>query len=591
MRRHAFALVAIVAVVAAVVGVGSQSAGAQEPPPIGVEPSTGLTDGQAVLVTVNGPGQFVNLCDSEVGENPTLETLFRYCGNEIVISAPERPAQVEFTVRSSFWSYSGDAIDCGVEPGDCLVTVAGTGGAGWAGTPISIVPHPLVVSPAGEAFADGATVDVDLWGPAGEARTVAQCAAPVPTQRADARCGPAVDLLLGPDGRAHGELTVTFVVPAAGNPVDCRIEDCAVAAFDPAGALLRAVPITMQRPVAMQAMPDAGLRTGAYMYVTVTGYRATELHVYQCAAGATGPDGPCIDAWAVVGPGFNLGETVPYLRDAFTGADGTDVTCGGAPGDCMIALGAPGADQWATTTPVTFARTAVAPDSGLLDGQGVTVSATGLEPGVGYRAVVCDPYDDDQQVCAEPGPEAPTEAAADGTISVEAAAAQRFDNPWLGHRYCRDECSIGLAPDDPYYSTLYVPYALAEGSLAASPSAGLADGDTVTLTGADLMSTYAGPAFWIFPSTGGWGVGQCDAAVLDEPTILGFFTHCAAAPPGVADVAGSTVDVDVTVRAGFTAILGEQVDCAASADACVLVLARAEQDGSVSLHATPVAFG
>lgn len=104
------------------------------------------------------------------------------------------------------------------------------------------------------------------------------------------------------------------------------------------------------------------------------------------------------------------------------------------------------------------------------------------------------------------------------------------------------------------------------------------------------MASYDGPPFWIFPSTGGWGVGQCDAAVLDEPTILGFFTHCAVAPPGVADVPASTVELDVAVRAGFTAVLGGQVDCTAAPDACILALARVEQDGSVSVHAALVAF-
>ena len=570
--------------VAAAVGVGGQPVGGQEPPPISVEPSTGLVSGQVVVVTVNTPGMFVNVCDSEVGENPTLDTLFRYCGNEVRIEGPERPAQVEYTVLPSFSSYGGHTIDCGVEPGDCLMTVAGPGGAGWVGTPISIEPPPLAVSPSGEALADGATVDVFVRGTAGETLSVAQCASPVPPARAEARCGPAVDVLVGADGRGQGELTVAYDLETGGEPVDCQAVDCAVAAF--AGdALVRSVPITMQRPVAVRPQPSAGLRAGAYMYLEVTGYRPTELTVYQCAAGATGPDGACVDALAIIGPGSDVFGVVPYLRDAFTGADGTDVSCGGAPADCVIAVGAPGSDVW-VTSPLTFARTALTPASGLLDGQPVTVTATGLEPGVGYRAVLCDLHDD-EQICAEPGPEAPTEAAADGTITIEAAAGQRFD-PWLGHRYCRDECSIGLAPADYFYPTLYAPYVLAEGSLAATPASGLADGDTVTLTGTDLMSTYAGPAFWIFPSTGGWGIGQCDAAVLADPTILGFFTHCASAPPGVADVAGSTVDVDVTVESGFTAILGDQVDCTASADACVLTLARVEQDGSVSMHAAPV---
>jgi hypothetical protein len=135
-----------------------------------------------------------------------------------------------------------------------------------------------------------------------------------------------------------------------------------------------------------------------------------------------------------------------------------------------------------------------------------------------------------------------------------------------------------------------VPYAMAEGSLAASPSSGLADGDTVTLTGSDLMASYEGPPFWIFPSTGGWGIAQCGAAVVDDPTILGVFTHCALASPATVHVPGSTASVEVPVASSITSILGQEIDCASAPEACVVIVARIEQDGSVSVHDAPVTF-
>jgi hypothetical protein len=127
--------------------------------------------------------------------------------------------------------------------------------------------------------------------------------------------------------------------------------------------------------------------------------------------------------------------------------------------------------------------------------------------------------------------------------------------------------------------------------LTAAPATGLADGAAVTLSGTSVRASYDGPPVWIFTS-GVWGIVQCAAAVADEPTILGVFTHCAGAEgTGPLAVPGSTFATEVTVRQQITPILGGSVDCAAAAGACVLAIARVEADGGVSLHTSPLTFG
>jgi len=88
-----------------------------------------------------------------------------------------------------------------------------------------------------------------------------------------------------------------------------------------------------------------------------------------------------------------------------------------------------------------------------------------------------------------------------------------------------------------------------------------------------------------------WGVGQCAAAVADDPSILGVFRYCGPAPGrGPLDVPGSTFEADVTVRAQVDPILGDAVDCTAGPGACVLAITRVESDGTVTVHTVPIAF-
>jgi hypothetical protein len=585
------------ALAAAVVMVGV-TAGAvparAQAPDLTVEPSSGLTDGQEVTVTVNGPQVFVTQCDAHVVANPTLDALLRLCGGQVTVQGDARPAAVGYVVRSTFTSFTYDTVDCGAQAGDCVISVAALGGSGFASVPITIEPPVFTVALPDEPLADGAQVQVTARGTPGETVTVAQCASPAAPVLADSRCGPPRALVIGDDGRAVADVTVSFDVATGAGPLDCQVERCSLAAFDEGGALLRNVPITVQAPLAITASPAAGLADGGPVLVDVTGYRDRDLELYQCAAGAGSESIAryCRGLGVTAVPsGSAPVQRAVSVKESFTPAMGDPVTCGDEPGDCVVAVGTSGSPQW-EEAPISFARMTLSPAStGLLDGQPVTLSASGLPPDVSFWFVRCDPAGGVYSCEADStAPVVTTDA--DGNLSFATTAVQRFTSRSGRPVYCRDQCTMQLRRDLPGVQHPTVGYAMADGSVTASPAAGLSDGDTVTLTGTDLMASYDGPAFWFFPSTGGWAVGQCGAPAIDDPTIVGFFTHCTVASPGMVDVPGSTASVDVAVASTFTSILGEEVDCTTGPGACTLALGRIEQDGSVSVHfAPPLSFG
>ena len=290
----------------------------------------------------------------------------------------------------------------------------------------------------------------------------------------------------------------------------------------------------------------------------------TFLARYQCAAsvpGWEGLDGPCAevapDLPPDVPPGSRRQGIYPALTPTFTGADGAAVDCRTGPGACVLAVGFPGADQFASV-PVTFATTTLTPSADLLDGQPVTVTATGVEPGAGFRVVRCDRATlTVYWTCEDPAGAPAVAADPAGSLTVTAPAAQRFTTVQGTAAYCRDQCAVVLIPDDSEIADLRLPYALAEGELTAAPATGLADRQQVTVTGSGLMDSYAGPPVW-FLTSGAWGLAQCGRAIVGDPTIRGVFTHCvgASVAAGAADVTGGEVEAAVTVRSTITPLTG-----------------------------------
>jgi hypothetical protein len=330
-------------------------------------------------------------------------------------------------------------------------------------------------------------------------------------------------------------------------------------------------------------IPD-GVEVGLY----VRGGPAGTLQVHQCALplGATLSDSRCSDVgdrFVVDESGQGSGLVVPHAVLA--------PATGGATVDCrtdacaFVAFDAAGeiAVRW---TPLVFTPPSVVtltPSSGLLEGTTMTLAIDNLSRSTLHDVWLCATLLCDSQQTIATG--------ADGTLHATLTASQRIDGSGDLHAYCRANCEILVVSYGPSRRLLRVPYALAEGALVASPDTGLGEGQTVQVTGTDLMPTYAGPPLWIFP-TGGWSVTECDAAVVDDATLGGVLTHCSAAPVtrGVS-VDGSTLDTTIDVQGTIARILGGTTDCTAAPGTCVVGLVRLEQDGSVSTHLEPIAFG
>jgi pimeloyl-ACP methyl ester carboxylesterase len=128
------------------------------------------------------------------------------------------------------------------------------------------------------------------------------------------------------------------------------------------------------------------------------------------------------------------------------------------------------------------------------------------------------------------------------------------------------------------------------GELTLEPAAQHADDQDVHVTGSGIPDTYAGPPFWVFPSTGGWVVSQCGAAVEEDQTLGGVFVNCAPSATQEAEVQGGNLDAHVTVNSTITGALGDEIDCTAG-DGCVAALVRVERDGQVTVLTAPLSFG
>jgi hypothetical protein len=102
------------------------------------------------------------------------------------------------------------------------------------------------------------------------------------------------------------------------------------------------------------------------------------------------------------------------------------------------------------------------------------------------------------------------------------------------------------------------------------------------------MASYDAPPRW-FLAPGRWGLAQCDAELVADPSLHGVFDRCQAPTPDRAVVVpGSDLATTFTVHDHITSPTGRTTDC--RQHPCLLVLGRVEQDGDLTLHHTPLPF-
>jgi hypothetical protein len=429
-------------------------------------------------------------------------------------------------------------------------------------------------------------------------------------------------VLLDESGNGRTPLTVTATVATPAGAVSCDVDPCAVvefAAVRPSpGATVAAVPITVVRPfdpLAVTVTPDAGLDRSDRVEVSVTGRQDLAVTVAECSSALVESLHGCRTLGTLDPvPRDQAARTLDAeLLDAFApDANAPRTLCAGdgsrgdGQGDgCVVAVTGttpdPDGSVAQATAPLTFAaprRLTLAPSTDLVDRQELTVTAAGLDPGTTYAVVHCagDVTALDPDPPCEDAAGAPHLTASDaGTATGTVAAVQGFTGADGQERRCRHDCVVGLltgdgSGEDTENDTLYVAarMVMADGALAVDPATDLVDGQEVAVTGQGLMASYDGAPWWLLVA-GRWGLAQCDAAVVADPSLATVFDRCEAATPDrPVAVPGSDLATTFTVHDRITTPTGRLVDCRQRA--CVLVLGRVEQDRELTLHTAALPF-
>lgn len=365
------------------------------------------------------------------------------------------------------------------------------------------------------------------------------------------------------------------------------------------GAGAQAEPPDDGSPTAITVEPSTGLTDGQQVAVTVDGSPQV-LWVAQCE-GDVAPGAPrevllekCgnVPHLVVAGP---RPATVSYrVTNVFQTGTGRYVTCSAAPGCSVSVSGAEG--QGLITAPITMAPAPLHLVSdvrfGVRDGQQLTATVAGPRDAE-LSVALCAASVTTTRV-VEGGPCGPSQAVPAGSDAVERTiVAERTFVGQDGHEvHCvPNGCVVAASSaDGSVFLSAGLTFAVGH-DIVATPSRGLEDGHEVAVRGVGLGTTYDGPPFWVFPTTGHWAFAQCDGRLPEQPSILDVFTHCAALPGGEVDVPSPDADLGtVPVSSSVTATLGQVTDCRTGYGACVLALVRVTQFGTVESAATPLQF-
>jgi len=607
--------------VVALLAVAGADPAAAEGPSLTVTPRS-IHGGDHVRLALTGvtPGSLMGAFTCETvdlpgSQPPEMGILMQRCLVTVIFSPPppvDGVITLDYVPAEAWGSDPGDGTGpvlhrCGRSADDCAVVVYSLNDN--AATPpvtISTVPSPLLAIPT--TVLDGALWRVLVSGPADTQVDVAQCALPVGPTLAVSTCNAPVSVPL-PAGLGETELQATGSVGTTLCGADGAIH-CAVASFDATGALVasRDVSVIVPTPLHVEVVNGDGLFDGQELRVLVSGAGPIPLWVGQCAASVaeTGDvdTGPCTEVQAATGTVFGSEqvEVRATARLRFTGADGTEVDCSVSADACVYAVESQAAENTSfATTPIAFPdRTivTVSPVEGLLDGDFISVDGIGLRPGADYFAFVCKgaaledvlvvgdlPCDPNTSGFGQADP-------ATRRVGMDFPINQRFTDDRGTHQICREGCQVVLAEDQKDGTLLPVEVtevAMARGQITAAPATGLRNGQQVTVTGTELMPSYDGPVVTV-PS-GRWVIVQCDAAVGDQPALVDVLRRCGPVDgAGSVPVTGPDLTVTVGVHTLIHRVLGGTTNCRTSPDACVLALTRQEQDGTVTIHTTPLAF-
>ncbi|HEX5946583.1 MAG TPA: neocarzinostatin apoprotein domain-containing protein [Acidimicrobiales bacterium] len=560
-------------------GATAAPASAQTPPTVTVTPDQ-VVDGQTVTITTSGFGSGLHAfveCPASFADETTNTTIVDRCALLSSITDGPVPTSIDVTVREVFTpAFGGNAVHCESELGGCIVgtavlTATGSDQRAWAS--ISFLTVDMAAVPS-RGLADGATTTVSGSELPDGTWTLAECAATYlsgrdPAQR-DALCSPATAVTVV-DGAFAVDLTVSDpLIAVDGSSIPCGYAGCVLDLSSTDSSVHGTSPISFGPP-SITTEPAAPFGSADVVDVTLAGLPGDTAIVLQCGAPIAADR--CGDGTSVALDPWGGGTAQDLRPRPLLTTPAGEVDCRAEA--CTIAAFVDG--TVAASTPMTFRLPVVVtltPDTGLLDGQSMAVDVSNLEPGRRYTLYRCGSGGCNELVSAT--------ASTDGAVTASVTATQR-----LGERtVCRDTCEIAIY--DVGTRLGGANYAMSQGTVSADPSGDLTDGQTVQVSGHSVQPTYAGPNLGPFP-TGGWAFVQCDASLVDAPSLYNAFDDCSVDAQAVTvDSAG--FDGSREAAATIDTFFGRTVDCAASAGACIVGLYRFEADGSSTLVVTPLTF-
>jgi hypothetical protein len=344
-------------------------------------PRHGLVDGATVTVTASGVdepagGWTVAPCASGYLDHPTPARAALLCGPPVLLADdPTGLPAADLVVHDPLVPVAGAPVPCGHH--GCALVLSGATrpaaaflGVAFGPTVLSVTPsHDLVPPMIVEVAVSGAPVAPDR-----QAR-FRHCLLPSGPVQDETRCSWGDVVPVDAWGTGAREIGVDDELwpSAGGGPVDCRTASCGFAMFTEAGDLVaESNPLTFApRPVVGMA-PSEGLLDGEAMTVTGTHLRPGGYLLHHC-----GPRGCTADQPVTVGSAGTLEVTTPASQ-RFTTADGAVQLC--RRDACRVELVSerPGLGYFPMGYAMAAGDLAVAPDTGLQDGQEVQVTGDGL---------------------------------------------------------------------------------------------------------------------------------------------------------------------------------------------------------------------
>jgi hypothetical protein len=353
-------------------------------PAFGGAPTRGLADGETVAVEaayVPAGTWSIAQCGRAVVDDPSPAQVAASCGPAVPVTvAADGTFTADHTVHDPLTSRRGGPVPCGSS--GCVVVLTSADDPVVRSFDIAFGPRTFEVVPT-EDIVEWGSVELTMTG-IPDGTNVHHCALPVGDDLQGSRCDSGILVWLDDTGSAvfHIWPMPTFSTPAA-EPVDCRVERCALALFDPAGRrLVDAVAISFAPPPSVTLQPSQGLLDGQEM--ALVGEHLDPGAIYRlqrCADRST-----CAHLGDLrVGPDGRIETTVPAGQQLVSGSraycrDNCEYRIDHRPG---------GSNFW---LPYAMAEgeLTVAPATGLDDGQELQVSGSELMPT--YSGVPAEPF-------------------------------------------------------------------------------------------------------------------------------------------------------------------------------------------------------